>query len=197
MKNFRRLILMALASAVSMSFTIAQGTAAQASPAQKDNSVPIISQSAQECGYASALNQEELMNKREVQIASYELFRETRAFPKVNAMWVTYKNGEFGFIRWENAPEMNEASWDGPAPECAVAVVHTHPAGKAENLCYLDQKLAEGKQSSAINLPVYLLHRNLIIKAMPGCTKAVTVREHGWQKEFAPQRGEAIAEIRY
>jgi hypothetical protein len=144
---------------------------------------------AQPCLRADSFSREEIMDSHKVQIAAYELFFASQVgYDQIErSMWVTYRNGEFGFVRWPRFGETNRSIWSGPMPECTVANVHTHATIMSEQPAPMDHGLADGNQVHGLRLPVYALHRNGIWKAVPGNSKAVEIRKSGWVREFAPQ----------
>lgn len=190
MKNFLRWITIAIASTACMSFAFAQDRADPGAAQESVAEAAVAPVQVHQGCPAAVFDHEELMGRREVQIASYELYRETQAFPRVNSMWVTYKNGKLGFVRWDNTQMRNEAFWKGPPPECTVAIIHTHPAGKSKEPCYLEHQLANGEQASGVTVPVYVLHHSAISKVVPGSPRVLRVRETGWLNDFAAKHGE-------
>lgn len=141
---------------------------------------------AQPCARTASLSEEEIMSDPQVQTAAYELFKASRfgLDQKESAMWVTFKNGEFGFVRWPYSGEFHVSVWNGPLPECTVANVHTHPTESSEQPEYGDRALANGRQLHGISLPVYVLHKCGIWKVVPGNSAAIRVRQIGWVREF-------------
>ena len=129
------------------------------------------------------------MDNRQVQTRSYELFQESGYGnnPTEHSMWVTSKDGQYGFVQWPWSAESAKETWKGPAPDGAVAVVHTHPSAKSERPSPGDHDLANGKQNSSIRMPVYVLHRNGIMKAVPGVNDPIRVRDYHWVHDFQPQ----------
>lgn len=129
------------------------------------------------------------MDTREVQIASYKLFLASHCGSDQieRAMWVTFRDGEFGFVRWPSSGKTNTEFWKGPLPECTVANIHTHPTKRPERPSFTDHELADGHQLPSIRLPVYVLHSNGIWKAVPGSSRPVNIRESNWVREFLPQ----------
>jgi len=128
----------------------------------------------------------DLMDNREVEVHAFRLF-EASGFgnnPTEHSMWVTAKDGQYGFVVWPWSAESGKEVWKGPAPHDAVAVIHTHPSAKSERPSDKDHDLADGKQSSQIRVPVYVLHRNGIWKAVPGVKEPVQVRDHHWVNAF-------------
>ncbi|MFP5210079.1 MAG: hypothetical protein ACLGRW_12400 [Acidobacteriota bacterium] len=156
-----------------------------------DVRVPAVpqKQSSQACPQAASFQQEEIMDNREVQIASLALFFVTGSLARERSMWVTFKNGQFGFVRWPSSAATNADTWRGPLPECTAANVHTHPMGASEEPAFIDHELADGHQLPSVRLPVYVLHRNGIWKAVPGNPRAVQVRDINWIREFGAQQG--------
>ncbi|MFP5208983.1 MAG: hypothetical protein ACLGRW_06810 [Acidobacteriota bacterium] len=139
------------------------------------------------CRSTTAFTGEEIMNRREVQVESYRLFQAALAHKRVVPMWVTYKNGEFGFVRWPSSTGKRDMEvWKGPLPECTVAIIHTHSAGASNEPCALEHELANGRQRPSFTGPVYVLHRKGITKIVPGSSQVVTVRGSDWLREFAP-----------
>ncbi len=151
--------------------------------------LPILYEvAAQACLGTASFSQEEIMDNREVQTAAYSLF-EASHFGFINketAMWVTFKDGRFGFVMWPFSGAINETIWHGPLPECTVANIHTHPNGRSEEPAFMDHELANGNQYHEFRFPVYVLHRRGIWKAVPGNSRAITIRKAGWVNEFAP-----------
>ena len=131
----------------------------------------------------------ELMDNRQVQTESYNLFKESGYGnnPTEHSMWVTSKDGQYGFVPWPWSAESAKETWKGPAPEGSVAVVHTHPSAKSDRPSPGDHDLANGKQNSSIRMPVYVLHRNGIMKAVPGVNDPIRVRDYHWVHDFQPQ----------
>ena len=131
----------------------------------------------------------ELMDSPEVEVHSFSLF-EASGFGGTStehSMWVISKDGKYSFLIWPWSAETGRETWKGPAPDGAVAVVHTHPTNQSERPSDKDHDLADGKQSSDIRMPVYVLHKNGIWKAVPGKRDAVQVRDSHWVSEFKPQ----------
>jgi hypothetical protein len=130
----------------------------------------------------------ELMDNRQVAVQSYHLFQDSGfgSNPTEHSMWVTSKDGKYGFIMWPWSAEAGKETWKGPAPEGAVAIVHTHPSSKSERPSPKDHDLADGKQSRSIRMPVYVMHRNAIWKAVPGEKDPIRVRDSHWLNEFKP-----------
>jgi len=130
----------------------------------------------------------ELMDNREVQAKAYQLF-EVSGFGTAateHSMWVISKNGEYSFMVWPWSAAAGKETWKGPAPHGAVAIIHTHPTAKSERPSSQDQDLADGKQSRNIRMPVYVLHRAGIWKAVPGKKGPVQVRGSNWLDHFKP-----------
>ena len=130
----------------------------------------------------------ELMDNRDVEAQSYYLFQASGFGnnPTEHSMWVTSKDGKYRFVGWPWSAESGKESWKGPAPDGAVAIVHTHPSAKSERPSDKDHDLADGKQSSSIRMPVYVLHRNGIWKAVPGVKEPIRVRDSHWLNGFKP-----------
>lgn len=101
-------------------------------------------------------------------------------------MWVISKDGEYSFVRWPWSAEAAREKWKGPAPKGSVAIVHTHPSSKSERPSPEDHDLADGKQRRDIHVPVYVLHRNGIWKAVPGVKDPIRVRDSHWLNAFKP-----------
>ena len=131
---------------------------------------------------------QELMNNRDVQTASYKLFADSGYGndDTERAMWVTSKDGKYRFVRWPWSAEYHKEIWKGEPPQGAVAVVHTHPTKGGERPSPGDHDLADGKQSRSIRMPVYVLHRYGVWKAVPGEKDPVQVRDMKWVEEFKP-----------
>jgi hypothetical protein len=130
----------------------------------------------------------ELMDNREVEAHAFHLF-ESSAFGNTStehSMWVISKDGKYTFVIWPWSAESRKETWKGPTPDGAVAIVHTHPSAGSERPSDKDHELANGKQSSKVRLPVYVLHRNGIWKAAPGVKDPIRVRDSHWLKEFKP-----------
>lgn len=131
---------------------------------------------------------QELMDNPAVQRASYQLFSDSTYgnARTERSMWVTYNDGQYGFVRWPWSAEAGKEHWAGPPPAGAVAIVHVHPNSSSKNPSERDHDLANGKQSRLIRMPVYVLHREGIYKAVPGIKEPVEVRgdRKWWQKEF-------------
>lgn len=128
----------------------------------------------------------ELMDNRRVQAQSYNLFQKS-AFGNArteHSMWVISKDGQYEFVAWPWSAEAGKETWKGPPPDGAVAVVHTHPSDRSERPSPGDHDLANGKQSSSIRMPVYVLHRNSIWKAVPGVRDPIQVRDYHWENDF-------------
>lgn len=147
------------------------------------------------CLQAASFVLEEMMDNREVQNASYELFSEAKwGVDRVErTMWVTFRNGTFGFVRWPSSASTNTEVWRGPMPECTVAVIHTHPTNIPGEPSLMDHQLADGRQLTSVRLLVYVLHRKGIWKAEPGKPWPVVVRDFDWIDKFVSQRGEEKA----
>lgn len=174
-------------------FVIAQSISGPALHAGQAATIVTPTRIEQHCS-PEAFDQQELMDRPELQAVAYRLFYESFAFPRERAVWVTYKNGEFGFVYWPFPGGPNRAAWNGPVPICAVAVLHTHLSKESSEPCPADHDLADGRQTPDVRLPVYVLHRNSITKAVPGNSQSVRVRELGWVNDFAPQaRGRSIS----
>lgn len=99
-------------------------------------------------------------------------------------MWVISKDGEYQFVQWPWSAQTDKEVWKGPPPAGAVAVIHTHPTATGEKPSGGDQDLADGKQSKDVRMPVYVLHRNGIWKALPGGKNPIHVRDYRWVDEF-------------
>jgi len=130
----------------------------------------------------------ELLDNREVEAHAFRLF-ESSGFGSVStehSMWVISKDGEYSFIVWPWSAAAGKETWKGPVPDGAVAIIHTHPSSKSERPSPDDHDLADGKQSKSIRMPVYVLHRNGIWKAVPGARDPVQVRGSQWLKDFRP-----------
>lgn len=213
MKTLVRWIEIALVSVLSQSLLFAQGVPATHGPSADDPPGAVVSgsenstkdvrgsavlqnQLKQPCPSATAFSQEEIMNRREVQIASYNLLAVTLANKNIRAMFVTFKNGEFGFVRWPYSARLNSETWKGPLPECTVAIVHTNSAQASEKPSVTDHDLADGRQTPAVALPVYVLHIRGISKAVSGKSEAIYVRDGRWVNEFAPTPAELEASKR-
>ena len=128
----------------------------------------------------------ELMDNHDVQAQSFRLF-EASGFgsaPTEHSMWVISKDGEYRFVPWPWSAQAGRETWKGPAPNGAIAIVHTHPSTKSDKPSDKDHDLADGKQSSSIRVPVYVLHRNGIWKAVPGSKDPVRVRDFHWFDDF-------------
>ncbi len=130
----------------------------------------------------------ELMDSRQVAVHSYTLFQASGFGNNSteHSMWVISKDGQYEFIVWPWSAEAGKESWKGPAPKGAVAIIHTHPSAKSERPSSNDHDLADGKQSSSIRMPVYVLHRNGIWKAVPGVKDPIRVRDSRWVNDFKP-----------
>jgi hypothetical protein len=131
----------------------------------------------------------EVMDNRQVQGQSYSLFQKS-AFgnaPTEHSMWVISRDGQYRFVVWPWSAEAGKETWRGPAPDGAAAIVHTHPSAKSERPSQGDHDLADGKQSRNITMPVYVLHKNGIWKAVPGIKEPVQVRDYHWVDEFKPR----------
>lgn len=163
------------------------------SRAAQDVQSPPVSQKKVElpCSSTTAFTEEEIVNRREVQIESYRLSIAALAHKRVVPVWVTYKNGEFGFVRWPSSTGRRDMEvWKGPLPECTVAIIHTHSAEASHEPCALEHDLANGRQRPSFTGPVYVLHRKGITKIVPGSSEIVKVRGSDWMREFAPTRAE-------
>jgi len=128
------------------------------------------------------------MDNRGVEIQAYQLFQESGfgSKPTEHSMWVISKDGRYEFVPWPWSAETGKETWKGPPPAGAVAVIHTHPSEKSERPSDRDHDLADGKQSSSIRMPVYVLHRNGIWKAEPGVKDPIRVRDYHWVEDFKP-----------
>jgi RHS repeat-associated protein len=132
----------------------------------------------------------QLMDNREVQIASFNLYKlQGFGFPNTErSMWVTYKDGKYGFVIWPWSADTAKETWKGPVPEGTIADVHVHPSSShydpkpSPN----DHDLADGKQVKSLSVPVYVLHRTGIYEAVPGKKDAVQIRDDHWVKDFKP-----------
>lgn len=130
----------------------------------------------------------ELMDNRDVEAHAFRLF-EASGFgsaPTEHSMWVVSEDGKYNFVMWPWSAEPGKERWKGPLPQGAVAVVHTHPTAKSERPSPGDHDLADGKQDSRIRMPVYVLHRNGIWKAVPSVKDPIQVRDYHWLKDFKP-----------
>ena len=128
------------------------------------------------------------MDNRDVEVHAFRLF-EASGFGSTStehSMWVILKNGQYSFVVWPWSAESKKETWKGAAPDGAVAVVHTHPSASSERPSDKDHDLADGKQSSKIRVPVYVLHRNGVWKAVPGAKDPIRVRDFHWLKDFKP-----------
>jgi hypothetical protein len=128
------------------------------------------------------------MDNRDVEIHAFRLF-EASGFgsaPTERSMWVISKDGKYSFIVWPWSAEAGKERWKGSVPQGAVAVIHTHPTAKSERPSPGDHDLADGKQDSRIRMPVYVLHRNGIWKAVPSAKEPIQMRDYHWLKEFKP-----------
>jgi hypothetical protein len=130
----------------------------------------------------------ELLDNREVAVHAFRLF-ESSGFgstPTEHSMWVVSKDGRYEFLIWPWSAAAGKETWKGPAPDGAIAVIHTHPSTKSERPSDDDHDLADGKQDTRIRMPVYVLHRNGIWKAVPGKKYPIRVRESRWVNDFKP-----------
>ena len=210
MKSLVRWIEIALVGVRSQSLLFAQVGPATQGPSADDPPGAVVSgsekstkdvrgpavlqnQLKQPCPSATAFSQEEIMNRREVQISSHSLLVMTLANKTMRVMFVTFKNGEFGFVRWPYSASKDSETWKGPLPECTVAIVHTNSAQISDEPSLIDHELADGRQAPGVKLPVYVLHVKGISKAVPGKSLAVEVRDANWLTEFAPTRAELEA----
>ena len=213
MNNLVRWIEIALVGVLSQSLLFAQGAPVTQGPSADGSPSAVVSgsenstkdvrgsavldnQFKQPCPSATTFSQEEIMNRREVQVASHHLLAITLANKRMRVMFVTFKNGEFGFVRWPYSARMDSETWKGPLPECTVAIVRTNSAEYSEEPSVTDHDLADGRQAPAVTLPVYVLHLRGISKAVPGKSEAVYVRDSLWINEFAPTRVELEASKR-
>jgi hypothetical protein len=130
----------------------------------------------------------ELMDNRDVQSESYKLFGKS-AYGNAqteHSMWVISKDGQYRFVPWPWSAQSAKEIWKGPAPPGSVAIIHTHPTATSERPSPGDYDLANGRQAKDIHMPVYVLHRNGIWKAVTGGKDAVRVRDYRWPDEFKP-----------
>ncbi len=128
----------------------------------------------------------ELMDNTVVQGEAYKLFQDSGYGNdrRERSMWVVSKDGKYSFVRWPWSAEPNKEKWKGPAPDGAVAIVHTHPTATGQQPSGGDSDLATGKQRADIRMPLYVLHRDGIWKADPGGGKDIRVRDDRWVDEF-------------
>lgn len=199
MKTFLRWISMTAVGALSASFALAQGATGAGSPCAgvtagdsqtmtepSDPAALFLQYEQYEQLYPSVavISQEEPMEQPEVQAASVRLFIKAMLDPRAHSMWVTQENGVYEFVEFPLSDRRNATTWKGPVPEYAVAIIHTHPEGTDERPCPMDRDVAHGKQSAAVRIPVYVLHRDQISKVIPGVAEEVTIRGRGWTTEF-------------
>ncbi|MEW5980576.1 MAG: RHS repeat-associated core domain-containing protein, partial [Acidobacteriota bacterium] len=106
--------------------------------------------------------------------------------PTERATWITKQQGDYGTVPWPWSAEAGKESWKGPPPIGSVAIVHTHPDNRSPKPSTTGGVTRRGDQGTAdaINLPVYVVTRNAIWKAVPGGKEPLQVVEGEWWKPF-------------
>jgi len=107
------------------------------------------------------------------------------------SMWVTQDSkGNYGSVDWPWSAEWGKETWHGPLPADTVADAHTHPNGMDPKPSTSGGNTGKGDQGTAdmIGLPVYVVTRDAIWKAVPGGKDPVQVGGSGWTKQFEKEK---------
>lgn len=106
--------------------------------------------------------------------------------PTERAAWITKEQDEYGSVPWPWSAEAGKESWKGPAPAGSVAIAHTHPDRMSPKPSTTGGITGRGDQGTAdaIDLPVYVVTRNAVWKAVPDTKSPVQVVGANWWKSF-------------
>jgi hypothetical protein len=106
-------------------------------------------------------------------------------FPTERSMWIVKSGENISFIPWPWSAESGREVWKGPIPKGAVAIAHTHPQNRSPK-----PSGDPGDQGTAnrTNVPVYVVTRNAIWKAVPRAMEPVRVASDGWWQRFEKER---------
>src|SRR6266478_4947825 len=103
------------------------------------------------------------------------------------SMWVTQDpKDNYGFVDWPWSATWGKESWKGPLPAGTVADAHIHPNAMNPKPSTSGGHTGRGDQGTAdmMGLPVYVVTRDAIWKAVPGGKDPVQVAGSDWTKEF-------------
>jgi len=98
--------------------------------------------------------------------------------------WITNNGGTYGSVAWPWSAESKKETWKGPLPAGTVANAHTHPNSGGVKPSTSGGNTGKGDQGTAdkIGLPVYVVTRNAIWKAVPNGKNPVQVAGNDWWK---------------
>lgn len=107
------------------------------------------------------------------------------------AAWIVQKDdGKQEGVRWPWSAEAGQESWKGDRPKGYVAIAHTHPPTASPRPSTTGGNTGRGDQGTAdtVKVPVYVITRNAIWKAVPGAKKPQAVVEGDWWKTFRKEK---------
>jgi RHS repeat-associated protein len=144
-------------------------------------------------GSDNGIQPDKLTSKREVMKAFYCLWKSAGYGSQrtERSMWVTQNaQGQYGFVQWPWSATWGKETWKGPIPTGTVADAHTHPNALDPKPSTTGGNTDGGDQGTAdaISLPVYVVTRDAIWKAVPGGRDPVQVAGSGWWNESKKDR---------
>lgn len=91
-----------------------------------------------------------------------------------------------GSVQWPWSAESKKETWRGAIPTGTVANAHTHPNTASPKPSTTGGITSRGDQGTAdkIGLPVYVVTRNAIWKAVPDAKNPDQVASRDWWKPF-------------
>jgi RHS repeat-associated protein len=101
------------------------------------------------------------------------------------SMWITEQNGELDFPQWPWSAESGKETWQGRRPSGSIAIAHTHPNALSPKPSTTGGNTGRGDQGTADaqGLPVYVVTREAIWKAVPNQKDPSQVAEGNWWKD--------------
>jgi len=101
------------------------------------------------------------------------------------SMWIAAENGNLSTIRWPWSAESGRETWRGPRPPGSVAIAHTHPNALSPKPSTTGGNTDRGDQGTADTqaLPVYVVTRDAIWKAVPKQEEPSQVTGRDWWKD--------------
>jgi YD repeat-containing protein len=110
--------------------------------------------------------------------------------PTEQAEWITENNGQYGSTPWPSSSTVAQASWKGPVPAGAIAQAHTHPEITSKTSSTGPKPSTSGGNTGRgdhgtadkLGMPVYVVTRNAIWKAVPNAKDPVQVAGKDWWK---------------
>ena len=98
--------------------------------------------------------------------------------------WIIKNGNNYGSVPWPWSAEVGKETWKGPLPVGTVAIAHTHPDKSSPKPSTTGGNTGRGDQGTAdkIGLPVYVVTRNAIWKAVPNAKDPVQAKGKDWWK---------------